>query len=99
MPNPKVGTVTPDVGKAVRELKAGRVEFRVEKAGIVQARFGKASFGGKKLAENLRAMLELLMKLKPSSAKGTYMKSVTISTTHGPGIKVDASELIAAHTK
>ena len=96
MPNPKVGTVTPDVGKAVRELKAGRVEFRVEKAGIVHARFGKASFGGGKLAENLRALLELLIKLKPSSAKGTYMKSVTISTTHGPGIKVDTQELMAA---
>src|SRR5688572_11972784 len=78
MPNPKVGTVTPDVGKAVRELKAGRVEFRVEKAGIVQARLGKASFGGDKLAGNLRALLELLMKLKPSSSKGTYMKSVVI---------------------
>jgi len=96
MPNPKVGTVTPDVGKAVRELKAGRVEFRVEKAGIVQARFGKVSFGAQKLEENLRAMLELLLKLKPSSAKGTYMKSVTISTTHGPGIKVDPGELLAS---
>jgi large subunit ribosomal protein L1 len=96
MPNPKVGTVTADVGKAVRELKAGRVEFRVEKAGIVQARFGKVSFGPKKLEENLRALLELLLKLKPSSAKGTYMKSVTISTTHGPGIKVDPQELLAS---
>jgi large subunit ribosomal protein L1 len=96
MPNPKVGTVTPDVGKAVRELKAGRVEFRVEKAGIVHARFGKVSFGPKKLEDNLRAMLELLLKLKPSSAKGTYMKSVTISTTHGPGIKVDPAELISS---
>ena len=96
MPNPKVGTVTADVGKAVRELKAGRVEFRVEKTGIVHARFGKVSFGGKKLEENLRAMLELLIKLKPSTAKGTYMKSVVISTTHGPGIKVDPAELLAA---
>jgi large subunit ribosomal protein L1 len=96
MPNPKVGTVTPDVGKAVRELKAGRVEFRVEKTGIVHARLGKVSFGGEKLEGNLRAMLELLLKLKPSSAKGTYMKSVTISTTHGPGIKVDPSELISS---
>jgi large subunit ribosomal protein L1 len=96
MPNPKVGTVTADVGKAVRELKAGRVEFRVEKAGIVQARIGKVSFGGQKLEENLRALLELLLKLKPSSAKGTYLKSVTISTTHGPGIKVDPQELLAS---
>jgi large subunit ribosomal protein L1 len=96
MPNPKVGTVTPDVGKAVRELKAGRVEFRVEKTGIVQCRFGKASFGGKKLEDNLRALLELLVKLKPSTAKGTYMKSVVISTTFGPGIKVDPAEVLAA---
>jgi large subunit ribosomal protein L1 len=96
MPNPKVGTVTPDVGKAVRELKAGRVEFRAEKAGIVQARIGKVSFGAKKLEDNLRALLELLIKLKPSSAKGTYMKSVVVSTTHGPGIKIDPAELLAA---
>jgi large subunit ribosomal protein L1 len=96
MPNPKVGTVTADVGKAVRELKAGRVEFRVEKAGIVHARFGKISFGPQKLEENLRALLELLIKLKPSSAKGTYMRSVTISTTHGPGVKVDPQELMVS---
>src|SRR5512147_1839317 len=76
MPNPKVGTVTADVAKAVRELKAGRVEFRVEKAGVVHARIGKASFGGDKLLENARVMVETLMKLKPASAKGTYMKSV-----------------------
>lgn len=95
MPNPKVGTVTPDPGKAVRELKAGRVEFRVEKAGVVHAPFGKVSFGASKLEENLRSILDLLVKLKPSSAKGTYMKSITIHTTHGPGVKVDPSELIA----
>ena len=99
MPNPKVGTVTPDVGKAVRELKAGRVEFRVEKAGIVHAPIGKVSFGGQKLAENLRSILDLLVKLKPSSAKGTYMKSIVISTTHGPGIKVDPAEVMAAAAK
>ena len=85
MPNPKVGTVTNDVAKAVRELKAGRVEFRVEKAGIVHARIGKASFGGDKLRENARTMIETLLRLKPASAKGTYMKSVTVSTTMGPG--------------
>jgi large subunit ribosomal protein L1 len=95
MPNPKVGTVTQDVAKAVRELKAGRVEFRVEKAGIVQARIGKASFGGEKLTENARVMIETLLRLKPASAKGTYMKSVTLSTTMGPGIKVDPTPLIA----
>jgi large subunit ribosomal protein L1 len=95
MPNPKVGTVTNDVAKAVRELKAGRVEFRVEKAGIVQARIGKVSFGGDKLTENARVMIETLLRLKPASAKGTYMKSVTLSTTMGPGIKVDTNPLVA----
>ena len=95
MPNPKVGTVTADVGKAVRELKAGRVEFRVEKAGIVQARIGKASFGGEKLRDNVRTMIETLLRLKPQSAKGTYMKSVTVSTTMGPGIKIDHLPLVA----
>src|SRR3954449_8358165 len=87
MPNPKVGTVTPDVAKAVRELKAGRVEFRVEKAGIVHARIGKASFGGDKLKENAQVMVETLLRAKPPSAKGTYMRSVTLSTTMGPGIR------------
>lgn len=91
MPNPKVGTVTPDVAKAVRELKAGRVEFRVEKAGIVQTPIGKASFGADKLTANVRTLVETLLKAKPSSAKGTYLKSITISTTHGPGIKIDPS--------
>jgi len=95
MPNPKVGTVTTDVAKAVRELKAGRVEFRVEKAGIVQARIGKVSFGGEKLTENAKTMIETLLRLKPASAKGTYMKSVTLSTTMGPGIKVDTNPLVA----
>jgi large subunit ribosomal protein L1 len=96
MPNPKVGTVTFDVGKAVKELKGGRVEFRVEKAGIVHARIGKISFGGTKLRENASALLDLLMKLKPSSAKGTYMRSITVSTTMGPGIKLDVNEVTAA---
>ena len=95
MPNPKVGTVTADVGKAVRELKAGRVEFRGEKAGIVHARIGKVSFGGEKLLDNARVMVETLLKLKPASAKGTYMKSVTLATTMGPGIKVDVAPLVA----
>jgi len=95
MPNPKVGTVTTDVAKAVRELKAGRVEFRVEKAGVVHARIGKVSFGGDKLLDNSRVMVETLMKLKPSSAKGTYMRSITLSTTMGPGIKVDTTPLVA----
>ena len=93
MPNPKVGTVTTDVARAVRELKGGRVEFRVEKAGIVHAPIGKVSFGSQKLQENGRALLELLLKLKPSSAKGQYVKSITVSTTMGPGIKLDINEL------
>jgi large subunit ribosomal protein L1 len=95
MPNPKVGTVTTDVAKAVRELKAGRVEFRVEKAGVVQARIGKTWFGGEKLKDNARVMLETLLRLKPASAKGTYMQSVTLSTTMGPGIRVDHLPLVA----
>ena len=96
MPNPKVGTVTPDVTKAVTELKAGRVEFRVEKAGIVHAPIGKASFGADKLSDNLRSLLDTLVKLKPSTAKGTYIKSIAVSTTHGPGIKVDPSETLSS---
>ena len=93
MPNPKVGTVTTDVARAVRELKGGRVEFRVEKSGIVHAPIGKVSFGTQKLEENARAMLELLIKLKPSSSKGQYVKSITVSTTMGPGVKLDVNEI------
>jgi large subunit ribosomal protein L1 len=89
MPNPKVGTVTFDVGKAVNELKAGKVEFRVEKAGIVHSPVGKVSFGTDKLLENITAVIEAIIKLKPASSKGTYLKSISISTTLGPGIKVD----------
>jgi large subunit ribosomal protein L1 len=96
MPNPKVGTVTFDVGKAVRELKGGRVEFRVEKAGIVHAPVGKISFGSTKLRDNVAAIVELLVKLKPSTAKGQYIKSISVSTTHGPGIKVDPLPFLAA---
>jgi large subunit ribosomal protein L1 len=95
MPNPKMGTVTNDVAKAVRELKAGRVEFRVEKAGVVHARMGKVSFGAEKLLENAKTFLETVIKMKPASAKGTYVKSVTLSTTMGPGIKVDPSAVVA----
>jgi large subunit ribosomal protein L1 len=97
MPNPKVGTVTTDVAKAVRELKAGRVEFRVEKAGIVHARIGKASFGSDKLQDNARTMIETLLRLKPASAKGTYMRSVTLSTSMGPGIRVDTTPLVSEY--
>jgi len=89
MPNPKVGTVTFDVGKAVLELKAGKVEFRVEKAGIVHCPIGKASFGAEKLTENFLALLEMVLKLKPASSKGLYIRSVSLSTVMGPGAKVD----------
>jgi len=96
MPNPKMGTVTNDVAKAVRELKGGRVEFRVEKSGIVHARLGKASFGGDKLHDNAKALLETVIKLKPATAKGTYLRSISVSTTMGPGVSVDPGPLLAA---
>jgi large subunit ribosomal protein L1 len=89
MPNPKVGTVTFDVARAVNELKSGKVEFRVEKAGIVHCPVGKVSFGSDKLSENISALLEAIIKLKPASSKGTYLKGISISTTMGPGVKVD----------
>jgi large subunit ribosomal protein L1 len=89
MPNPKVGTVTFDVGKVVKELKAGKVEFRVEKAGIVHTPVGKVSFGLDKLLDNVTALLEMIVKLKPASSKGTYLKSISLSTTMGPGVMVD----------
>jgi large subunit ribosomal protein L1 len=93
MPNPKVGTVTVDVAKAVREAKAGKIEFRVERAGIVHAPVGKRSFGIEKLEENVRALVGALLKAKPAAAKGTYLRSITLSTTMGPGIKVDPSTI------
>ncbi len=96
MPNPKVGTVTFEVGRAVREQKAGKIEFRVDKAGIVHVPFGKASFGPEKLRDNLNAVLEAIVKAKPASAKGNYLKKVSISTTMGPGIKVDTGAFAAA---
>jgi large subunit ribosomal protein L1 len=92
MPNPKTGTVTPDVAKAVGEAKGGKIEYRTEKAGIVQAPVGKASFDANKIMENLVTFVDALNRAKPSTAKGTYMKSVVISTTHGPGIKVDPGD-------
>jgi large subunit ribosomal protein L1 len=89
MPNPKVGTVTFDVARAVHELKSGKVEFRVEKAGIVHSPVGKVSFGTDKLCENISSLLEAIIKLKPASSKGTYVKGISISSTMGPGVKVD----------
>ena len=91
MPNPKTGTVTMDVKKAVEEIKAGKVEYRAEKAGIVHATIGKVSFDTDKLIENFNALQDVLAKAKPASAKGTYFKSVAVTTTMGPGVKVDTS--------
>ncbi len=91
MPNAKTGTVTFDIEKAIKELKAGKIEFRVEKAGIVHAPIGKASFGVEKLALNARAFIARVVALKPSASKGTYVKAISVSTTMGPGIKIDQS--------
>jgi len=97
MPNPKVGTVTMDLARAIKEQKAGKVEFRVEKAGIVHVPFGKASFDAEKLKANFSAIMEIIFKAKPQTAKGVYVKNVTLSTTMGPGIKLDLAELASHH--
>ncbi len=91
MPNAKTGTVTFDIAKAVSELKAGKIDFRVEKAGIVHAPMGKVSFGVEKIVQNIAAFLETIVRLKPASSKGTYLKGVAISTTMGPGVKIDTA--------
>lgn len=96
MPNPKVGTVTMDVAKAIEQSKGGAVEFRVEKAGIVHAGVGKASFSEKQLAENIRALLDSLTKAKPSGAKGQYIRKISVSSTMGPGVKIDVAEASSA---
>jgi len=93
MPNPKTGTVTFDVERAVKEIKAGKVEYRVDKAGNIHVPIGKVSFDTGKLVENLKAVYEALIKAKPAAAKGTYMKNITVSSTMGPGIKVDPASL------
>jgi len=93
MPNPKVGTVTMDVGRAVRESKAGKVEFRVEKNGIIHASIGRRSFTAEDLVVNALALVETLIKLKPATVKGTYIKSITVSTTMGPGVRVDPADI------
>ena len=95
MPNPKLGTVTPDVGEAVRAAKGGQVEFRVEKAGVIHAGIGKASFDDRALAENVQALVEALNRAKPSGAKGTYMKRAALSSSQGPGVKLDVAALLA----
>lgn len=93
MPNPKTGTVTMDVTKAVEQIKAGKVEYRAEKSGIVHAAIGKVSFDDEKLADNFRTLADALTKAKPASSKGTYFKSVALSSTMGPGVKVDLNEV------
>ncbi|MBC96500.1 MAG: 50S ribosomal protein L1 [Halobacteriovoraceae bacterium] len=95
MPNPKLGTVTPDVAKAVAEQKAGKVEYRTEKNGIIHVPIGKASFDDAKIRQNFDAIVTAIIKAKPSSSKGTYLKSLAISTTMGPGIKIDTLEASA----
>jgi large subunit ribosomal protein L1 len=95
MPNPKLGTVTPDVAKAVTEQKAGKVEYRTEKNGIIHVPIGKKSFDDAKLRQNLDAIVSAIVKAKPSSAKGTYLKSLAMSTTMGPGIKIDTQEALS----
>jgi len=93
MPNAKLGTVTFDVAKAVQEIKAGKIDFKVEKAGIVHAPMGKVSFGIDKLLENIGAFMDTILKLKPPASKGTYLRSIAISTTMGPGMKVDPANV------
>ena len=93
MPNPKAGTVTFDVGKAVKEIKAGKIEYRVDKTSIVHAPIGKKSFGTEKLLDNFRALMEAIIRAKPAAAKGQYIKSVVVSSTMGPGIKINPTRL------
>ena len=96
MPNPKVGTVTFEVANAVKELKTGKVEFRVEKAGIIHSPVGKVSFGAEKLSENVSALLETIIKLKPASSKGIYIKSISLSSTMGAGVRIDPLDIKTA---
>ncbi len=92
MPNPKAGTVTPDIGRAVTEAKAGKIEYRLDKQNIIHVPVGKASFGPEKLAENLKVVMEAIVKAKPAAAKGQYIKSATVATTMGPGVKMSSSK-------
>ena len=95
MPNPKAGTVTPDVVKAVEELKSGKVQYRADKLGIVHSSVGKVSFGDQKLMENIRVLLDAVVKAKPSSSKGTYLRSIALASTMGPAVKVDPTRAVA----
>jgi large subunit ribosomal protein L1 len=94
MPNPKSGTVTFDVAKAIAEIKAGKVEYRVDKTAIVHVPIGKKSFGNEKLAENYTALMEAIIKAKPAAAKGQYVKSVALSSTMGPGVKINPTKVV-----
>ena len=96
MPNPKTGTVTTDIGKAVKEIKAGKVEFRVDKTGIIHAPLGKMSFKSDALVENAHALVDSIVKAKPAAAKGKYLKSVTVSSTMGPGVRIDTTHIDVA---
>ncbi len=96
MPNPKVGTVTFDVANAVKEMKAGRIEFRVDRAGIVHAAVGKVSFDAEKIRENILALIDTIIRLKPASAKGTYLRGVSLAPTFGPGVRIDTNDLMRA---
>ena len=95
MPNPKAGTVTPDVAKAVQEAKAGKIEYRLDKANIIHCPIGKASFGEAKLSENFKALMGAIIKAKPAAAKGQYLRSVTVASTMGPGIKINGTRIEA----
>jgi large subunit ribosomal protein L1 len=96
MPNPKTGTVSPDIGRVIADIKAGKVDFRVDRAGIIHAGIGKVSFALDSLEENAQTLLETLTRLKPSTSKGKYMRSISLSSTMGPGVKVD--EVVVANT-
>ena len=93
MPNPKAGTVTPDVTKAINEIKSGKIEYRLDKTNIIHCPLGKASFGPEKLTENFNALMSAIVKARPAAAKGQYLRSVTIATTMGPGIKINTSKI------
>jgi large subunit ribosomal protein L1 len=95
MPSPKAGTVTPDVAKAVTEAKAGKIEYRLDKTNIIHCPIGKVSFGPEKLKENLDTLMDAIVKAKPAATKGQYIKSVTVASTMGPGVKINANKFVA----
>ncbi len=99
MPNTKSGSVTFDLAKAIKEIKAGKIEFRVDKAGIIHAPVGKVSFGPQKIKENLDGLMDTLVRMKPATSKGTYLKAISVSTTMGPGVKLDPSEVKVSAAK